>query len=542
MSLLQRWWFLLLLCPLVAGVGGAAIAQRLPSIYEATETLAVQPVTGPDGVPDVQAAQALADTYAEQIRAKPVLTAAARSVGLGDLSESELTNLVQARRLTNTALVRVTVQNGDAAVAAQLASAIVQAFVAQNAEGQTARYAATLNNLASLVTQYQSSRDALNHEIDSLRAEPVSTPRDAQISKLQDRTVQLQASESIAARALQDVQLAMARGSNELTVVDPAVAPTAPIRPNRLLSVAMAILAGLFAGVGIAWLAEQVDDRLRDPRGVMASLQLPTLARVPQTRSGVNACKPMDKRAQASFFELRSNILAALANHRARTIAIASAHDGDGKSAVAANLAMAIGHTGRKVILVDADLARPAQAAMFDVRDDPGLSGVLTGHVDDPTEVLQPTCEGGVEVLTAGTASFEGADPSGLLLSKRVPLVLEELQSRCDVLIIDTPALLARPEGAWLAARTDAVVLVLDARHARRRTIEPAVAVIREVGAPVIGVVLNRVPSGSVRGPSLVETPLYQPGRDLVDGAAVGGQRPDDFGMRRGVVRPARDD
>ena len=103
---------------------------------------------------------------------------------------------------------------------------------------------------------------------------------------------------------------------------------------------------------------------------------------------------------------------------------------------------------------------------------------------------------------------------------------------------------MARPEGAWLAARTDAVVLVLDSRHARRRTIEPAVAVIREVGAPVIGVVLNRVPSGSVRGPSLLETPLYQPGRDLVDGATAGGGglRPDDFGIRRGVVRPARDD
>ena len=508
---LRRRWYALVLCPIVAGLAGLAIVQRLPSVYEASETVAVHPVTGADGIPNVQTAQALADSYVEQIRATPVLVAAASSIDLADVPAGDLGNMVQARRLTNTALVRLSVQTTDPGVAAQLASAVVDTFISQHAQDEASRFTTTQGNLAVLVTQLQNDQDTHNQELDSLKAQPVSPERDAQIARLQDQVTQLQASQAIAARGLQDMQIAAARSTTELSVVEPAAPPSAPIRPNRALTVLMAVAAGLLAGVGLVRLAEHLDDRLQDVPGVLAALELPTLACVPQARSGVNACNPTDEAVIASFSELRSNVLSVLDSlPPTALLAVTSANDGDGKSAVAANLATALAHTGRQVIVVDADLARPAQAALFQVKATDGLAAVLSGRVEDAGGVLQPTCLDNVQVLVAGASRDEAQDPAGLLLSKRLPGVLDNLRGRCDVLVIDTPAVLGCPEGAWLSARADAVMLVLNARNARKRSVQPAVDCLRDAGARVVGVVLNRVRGRDAARTSVAGGPVYE--------------------------------
>lgn len=543
-SVARRWWYVLVLCPIVAGLAGLVIVQRIPSVYEADETVAVQPITGTDGVPNMQAAQSLADSYAEQIRAAPILTAAAQSIGLDSTSAGELSNMVQARRLTNTALVRLSVQTTDPGVAAELASAIANTFISQNSQDAVARYTSTQNNLVGRVTQLQNDQDTRNQQIDGLRAEPASPERDAQIARLEDQVAQLQASQAIASRSLQDLQLAAARSGSMFSVVDPATPPTAPIRPNRVLSVFMAILAGVFAGAGLVWLAEHVDDRLTDAERVWSRLQLPTLARIPQAQSSLNACSPTDEAVAAGFAELRSGLLSALRglsrDERVRVIAVASARDGDGKSVVAANLSGALARTGRQVILVDADLARPTQAAAFNVKASPGLAAQLNGQSSGGAPVgLQSTCIDNLQLLAAGATRSPGPDPSALLLSTRVAPLLEALRARCDVLVLDTPGVLERPEGASLSARADAVVLVLDARHARSRTIDPTLASLRDAGASVVGVVLNRVqtraaPQTTAVAPDPVPTSDSQT-------AAAHSARPRELARPRRVIGPVTD-
>jgi non-specific protein-tyrosine kinase len=511
----RRWWYVLVLCPIVAGLLGFAIVQRIPSVYEANETIAVQPATGADGVPDVQSAQGLADSYAEQMHATPILTAAAATLGLSSTPANELSAMVQARRLTNTSLVRLTVQATDPTLAARFANAIVTTFITQNSQDEIGRYTSTQNNLVGMLTQLQNQQLGVNQQIDALRGQAASPDRDTQIARLQDQVAQLQASQAVAARSLQDLQVASARSGSTLSVVDPAVPSNAPVRPNRWLSVLMAMLAGLLAGIGLVWLLEQMDDRLRDAPSVSRLLQLPTLARIPQAAAGLSATGPLDARVAARFGELRSNVLSSLRavepDHLAPAFAIASASDGDGKSVVAANLAVALARTGRKVTLVDADLAHPAQAAEFNISGDIGLAGLLSGHHNDVADCLLPSGVENLQVLPAGVASSGAADPTALLLSTRLPGVLEELQRGCDVLILDTPGVVERSEGAWLSARADAVVLVLDARHASKRTTEPALAVLRDAGARLLGVVLNRVPSGPDTHASAFDAAVSRP-------------------------------
>ncbi len=311
----------------------------------------------------------------------------------------------------------------------------------------------------------------------------------------------------------------------------------------------MAILAGAFAGVGLVWLAEYLDDRLRDAPGVLKSLQLPTLARIPQAPTGLSVSGPLDAGVAAGISELRSNLLSALRtepqDHDTPVVALASAHEGDGKSAVAANLAVALARTGRRVTLVDADLARPAQAAEFKVKTGVGLAEVLSGQVEQAADCLVPTAVDNLQLLPAGTLSSKTGDSPALLLSKRLPAVLEELQRGCDVLIVDTPGVTDRSEGAWLSARADAVVLVVDAQHARKRTIDPVLAALREAGATVVGVVLNHVPSRTAPLTSVIPAPAAPDagptGGQAAQGTAQGAARRREVGRQRGIVGPATD-
>lgn len=500
-SLALRWWYLLVLCPIVAGFAGLNIVERIPSVYEASVIIAVNPITGQDGVPNVQSAQALADSYAEQIRANSVLTTAANSIGLTDVAATDLTNMVQAQRLTNTSLVRVTVQTTDADAAAQLANAIGQTFTSQVAQDQSQRYTSTQNNLVSLITQNQNDVDTHNHQIDDLRAQPASPERDAQIARLEDQVAQLQASLGSASQSLQSLQIASARGGTTLSVVDPAVPPTTPVRPNRLLSVGMAILAGVFAALGLMWLAERLDDRLSDAPRVRAAFALPTLGQIPQTPSDMSACNPTDAAVIAGFSHLRSALLSPLSpldslrrqGQHVPIVAVASARDGDGKSVVAANLAATLAHTGRRVILVDADLAHSStQASLFGVNARAGLTTLLTGAADDTSDILRDTCVGNLRLLSTGPLTDGPTDRVGPLLSARLPDVFEELRQLCDVVVVDTPGVLGQAEGAVVSASADGVVLVLDARQARKRAIQLALDELHQAGANVIGVVMNR--------------------------------------------------
>ena len=204
---------MLLVGPIVAGLLGFVVVQRIPSVYEADETVSVQPTTGADGVPDVQSAPGVgrlvrgADPRVADFDRRGGHCRSGVHAGACQLS-----SMVQARRLTNTSLVRLSVQATDPTLAAQFANAIVTTFISQNSQGDVARYTATQNNLVGLVTQLQNDQTTRRiSKSTQLRVEAASADRDAQIARLQDQVTQLQASQAVASRSLQDLQLASAR-------------------------------------------------------------------------------------------------------------------------------------------------------------------------------------------------------------------------------------------------------------------------------------------------------------------------------------------
>jgi capsular exopolysaccharide synthesis family protein len=171
----------------------------------------------------------------------------------------------------------------------------------------------------------------------------------------------------------------------------------------------------------------------------------------------------------------------------------------EGKSTTAANLAIVLAESGRRVILVDADMHRPTQMKLFGVSGRNGLSTLLLDDAASAAGLLRPTWLPNLHVLPAGVTPPE---PSRLLSTKRLDTLLVELHQLADIVVLDTPPLLAQPDAALLGMRADAVLLVVDASKSRGREAARAAEMLRESGAIVLGAVLNRIPKKAMEYPS----------------------------------------
>jgi capsular exopolysaccharide synthesis family protein len=498
---IRRWLLLLLLGPVLGGVGGYLVIRQVPSVYEATVTLLVGQglVTNSSGTDQLLGAEQLAQTYAEAIRTRPVLGQAASDVGLS-LTFKELLDRVHTRRVPNTQLLRIAAENTDPALAASLANTIAQTFVSKNQEVQTARFASSRDSLGQLVDGLQNDIANKKSQLDEVGTQPASPERDSQISLLQTQLTQLQSMHADTMRSYQDLQVVEARGMNTLTVIEPAVPPEDPIRPNRPLVAVLAVLVGLMLATGAAAIAEYVDDVLRDRQRVALATGLSTLGLVPRCEAGTSLRDPASRRLVEGYRLLRSNILASVNDpSHLRTLLVASPAVGEGKSTTAANLAIVLAESGRRVILVDADMHRPTQMKLFGVTGRRGLSSLLLDPNETASALLRPTWLTNLSVLPAGPTP---ADPSALLSSRHCDEVITQLQGLCDVVVVDTPPLLAQPDAALLGTRADGVLLVIDASKSRGRQAVRAIEMLRESGAVVLGAVLNRIPKKALEYPS----------------------------------------
>jgi capsular exopolysaccharide synthesis family protein len=244
--------------------------------------------------------------------------------------------------------------------------------------------------------------------------------------------------------------------------------------------------------IGAGALYDYLDDRLQTPRRVITATGLLSLGSIPAQRSD-EPNKPlagiMDRRLAESYRLLYRNLRFAMGDSPLRTLMISSPGIGEGKSTTAANLAIVVAQSGQRVTLVDADLHRPSQGRLFELPARVGLATLLLDTGMDIESTLQQTRVPNLRVLSAGPSP---ADPSALLASKRWGDRLEELQRLGDLVIIDTPPLIAQPDAALVASGFDAVLLVVDARKTRGRAAATAIEMLRDAGAVVQGIVLNR--------------------------------------------------
>jgi non-specific protein-tyrosine kinase len=203
-----------------------------------------------------------------------------------------------------------------------------------------------------------------------------------------------------------------------------------------------------------------------------------------------------DPRAAAAeaFRVLRTNIQFSALDQPIQTLLITSAAADEGKSLTAANLAVTMAQGGSRVILVDADLRRPSQHALWKLDNKRGLTDAILEQTDAERLPLQETIVDGLRVLTSGTAV---PNPADLLGSKRMASLIAALKAQADYVIFDAPPVLAAADTPLLATKLDATLLVLQAGSTRRDHAQRAKEALQRVNARIIGVALTNAPRDS---------------------------------------------
>ena len=289
-------------------------------------------------------------------------------------------------------------------------------------------------------------------------------------------------------------------GSVVLRVVSGPTLNPDPISPRQILNIAIGVFLGLAIGVIVALMKQLLDNTVRQPQVLRALTDSPVLGLIPFEKAArksplIVEGGPRSIRAEA-LRQLRTNLQFVDVERPVRVLVVTSSIADEGKSTTATNLALAFAESGRRVLLVEADLRRPRVADYLDLERSVGLTNVLAGQVDI-AEVLQPWGTGGLSVLPSGSIP---PNPSELLGSPRMLELLDHLKTIFDVLVIDTPPLLPVTDGAVAAAHADGAVLVVRYGKTTRSQIANAVRSLHSVDARLLGTILNMTPRKGADG------------------------------------------
>lgn len=287
--------------------------------------------------------------------------------------------------------------------------------------------------------------------------------------------------------------------ASNIMVVDPARVPDKPIKPRIALNILLAVISGLTLGLGLAFFFDYLDNTVKSPEEVERYLSIPLLGVVGRFKKAAKnpaggggelpAFSEPKSNISEGFRSLRTNLLFTSAESEKRVLLITSTATLEGKTVVAANLAVAFAQTGKKVLLIDADMRKPRIHGLFNLERSPGLSEALVGK-EKLSSVINDTEISDLKVITCGTIP---PNPAELLASKNMKVLIEEAKVYFDTIIIDSPPVMSVTDPVELATLSDGAVMIIKTASTPRPAIQMAIQQLSDVGAKVLGCVLNDV-------------------------------------------------
>jgi polysaccharide biosynthesis transport protein len=295
----------------------------------------------------------------------------------------------------------------------------------------------------------------------------------------------------------ENVRLARLRSTPNITQLESAPIPGAPIQPQPLRSGMLGAASGLLIMGAIAFLVEYLDDTLKTPEDITRFLNLPVIGLIGEmdrskgkkgSRYSVYLAEnPLSPIAEA-FRTLRTNLDFAGVDKPIKTLLITSTGPSEGKSTISTNLAVVMAQGEKKVVLVDADLRRPTLHRYMQIANRRGLTDLFRDQVA-LSNIITPWGEPPVAVLTSGGLP---PNPAELLGSEKMTKILSDLKGKADIVILDSPpCIIADP--MILSAKVDGVLLVIEPGHTKIGAAQVVMEQLQRAGARVVGVVLNPI-------------------------------------------------
>ena len=297
----------------------------------------------------------------------------------------------------------------------------------------------------------------------------------------------------------EDVRLARLRSTPNVVQIEQAALPTTPIQPQPLRNGLLGGATGLLIMGAIAFLIEYLDDTLKSPEEIEGQFGLPVIgfiAHFDQKEGELITEKQPRSQVSESFRSLRTNLQFSSVDYPLRSLLITSPSPVEGKSTVAANLAAVLAQGGHRVALVDADLRRPRIHLLLRLTNLGGITSLFVptmGLPDSKVLLNGHLQETGIANLRAMASGSLPPNPSELLGSGRMMVILKEIQEQAELVILDSPPVLAVTDAVVLAPRVDGVVLVVKPGKTRLDACRQAIEQLQRVGANLLGVVFNDV-------------------------------------------------
>ena len=361
-----------------------------------------------------------------------------------------------------------------------------------------------LRSASQLYIQAMETRlGSLDKTIAELRLETEKYPKlEAEQSRLSATVGTMQRTFDNLQSEFQLARIAESVDGGRVQSIDEATLPTFAVSPNRKRAITYSAMVGLLLGLALAFALDKLDDSVKSPDELRDQLELPMLGLIPAIRAErksrraadaavgrlITHVDPRSPVAEA-YRSMRTNLAFARAQQSPQAIVVASPGPSDGKSTTVANLAITFAQQGQKTLLIDADLRRAVLDKGFGVGRSPGLTEVIIGE-NAFDEVVHETSVPNLSIVASGRFP---PNPAELLGSTRMQEILHDAKARFDVVLLDSPPLLAVTDAAVLSTMVDGVVLVIRTERTKRDAVRRALGHIRSVRGRLLGAVLNDV-------------------------------------------------
>jgi tyrosine-protein kinase len=512
LGILRRRWLLIVAILALAGAAAAIWSlQRLPS-YQATTSILVRPITSDQFGSQVRPDQLLNMTNEQQVVLSTPVAAKAVAALHASVTPEELLERISVDVPAKSQILAIHFSDPAPSTAKRGADDVARAYLDVRATGVRRQITASVANLQRQLQALGQQRQAQNAILSGSSA----TPAQRQSAQALKDTLTQQIT-SLDQKIADLQQLNASPGA----IIQPAVLPTTRASPNHKVDLGVGLAIGLLAGVAAALVRDRTDLRLRGHEDLAERLDRPVLARVPPfprwERSGVLDWRRRSESSLITLEQPNGPIAEAYRTLRIRlarlawqldmkTVMVVSAGVGEGKSTTAANLAVVMAESGRNVLLVSADLRRPRIHEFFGLPNGHGLSNLLLDANDalldpDGAETPPPDDEGTqlathVWSLTPNLWAIPSGPPpphpSSLMDSNGMRQFLKGQRDLYDIILLDCPPALVVADSLALAPLVDAVLVVADTKESSRSAVSQLSELLQQVGATVVGSVLNR--------------------------------------------------
>lgn len=481
----------------VVGAGLISSFVRDP-VYESTAELLLEP-RGDQSLFDSNTGQRLdparnIETEIRVLQSRPVRDKVRASIGAAPR--------VRAHAAGVTDVIEVSARSGDQREAARVSNAYAQSYIEFRRDRAVDNLVAAAKRLQAQVDELQDKINPLETQLDQLppaRTADEQARRDTLEQSLRAQLSSALQQQLLLRQKLDQLQVDASLKNGGATLVTPADVPRAPIEPQPVRTTTVALAIGILLGLAQAFLFEYLDDTIKTREDLERVIgDRPVLGLVPAAKGWrpkdapvVSSLEHPSSVLAESYRALRTSIQFAGLGRPLQVVQVTSPSSSEGKTTTVANLAVTLAQAGQRIVAVSCDLRRPRLHQFFGLSNDIGFTSVLLGNATI-AEALQRVPQ--AENLLFLSAGPTPPNPSELLSSNRTMEVFNSLKGQADIVLVDSPPVLPVTDAAVLSRLADGTLVVASAGVTTRKALRAATTVLDQVGAPIIGFLLNAVP------------------------------------------------